>query len=244
LSTFDVLIFAVAVFAGATSAISGFGIGSLLTPLLALQIGTPAAVAAVTVPHLIGTSARAWRLRAALDWKVLRGFGLLSAAGGLMGAWLYAHLSGRVLTMILGGLLVLTAAAGLTGWTKRLYPAGVVVWLLGWASGFFGGIAGNQGGLRAGAMLSFGLSPVAFIATQSATGLLVDVARMPVYLWSASDTLASLIQTMSLATAGVLVGTFLGERVLLGLPRERFERLVSIAIGILGVSLVFRGLGL
>lgn len=238
MSTFDLLVFATAVFAGATSAISGFGIGSLLTPLLALQIGTPEAVAAVTVPHLIGTSVRAWRLREWLDWKVLRGFGLLSAGGGLTGAWLYAQLSGQTLTTILGVLLILTSVAGLTGWTRKLHPKGPAVWILGWTSGFFGGVAGNQGGLRAGAMLSFGLTPVAFIATQSATGLLVDLARLPVYLWSAGSTLAGLVQPMALAAAGVLAGTALGERVLMGLPRERFELFVSIAIGILGVSLL------
>jgi hypothetical protein len=37
--------------AGGIAAVSGFGIGSLLTPVLALQIGTKLAVAAVAVPH-------------------------------------------------------------------------------------------------------------------------------------------------------------------------------------------------
>ena len=40
-------VFAVAVIAGATAAVAGFGIGSLLTPLIALRYGMTAAVAAV-----------------------------------------------------------------------------------------------------------------------------------------------------------------------------------------------------
>src|SRR4026207_941283 len=47
-------VFLVALAAGAISAISGFGIGSLLTPLFALQVGTKTAVAAASIPHLIG----------------------------------------------------------------------------------------------------------------------------------------------------------------------------------------------
>ena len=48
----------VAVAAGAVASISGFGIGSILTPLLATSIGTKLAVAVVSLPHFIGTALR------------------------------------------------------------------------------------------------------------------------------------------------------------------------------------------
>jgi hypothetical protein len=38
----------------------------------------------------------------------------------------------------------------------------------------------------------------------------------------------------------VLAGTFLGERVLLGMSRERFGTIVGAAVGILGAWLFFR----
>ena len=44
---FVVAIFLAAIFSGATASLVGFGIGSLLTPLLALQLGMDVAVAAV-----------------------------------------------------------------------------------------------------------------------------------------------------------------------------------------------------
>lgn len=234
------LIFAAAVLGGATAAVAGFGIGSLLTPLLALQLGTPAAVAAVAIPHAAATALRAWRLRAAIDWSVLRRFGLVSALGALAGGLLYARTGGRALTAILGALLVATAAAGLTGWTARWRPRGAAVTALGAASGFFGGIAGNQGGLRAAALLAFPLTPAAYVATSTMTGLLVDAARMPIYLWRAEGTLTAHATLVGVATAGVVTGTLLGERVLLGLSVERFRRLVSVLIAALGVMLLVR----
>jgi uncharacterized membrane protein YfcA len=45
---------------------------------------------------------------------------------------------------------------------------------------------------------------------------------------------------ISLATAGVLGGTLLGERVLLGMPPERFRKAVSVAILGLGALLLVR----
>jgi uncharacterized protein len=236
------LTFVVAVLAGATAAIAGFGIGSLLTPLLAARLGTGLAVAAVAIPHAVASALRAWRLRSAIDWTVLRGFGLLSALGGLAGGLLYARLGNRVLTGVLGVLLIATAVAGITGWTSRWRPGGWRAHLLGVLSGLFGGVVGNQGGLRAAALLTFGLAPVAFVATSTMTGLLVDAARTPIYLVRAGSSLLGVRDLVIAATAGVVTGTLLGERLLFGLSAERFRRVVAGLIGLVGLVLLSQAL--
>src|SRR5262245_10656555 len=143
-----VIIFLVACLSGIMAAVSGFGIGSLLTPLLSIQMGMATAVAAVALPHALATALRWWRLRSYVDTRVLRSFGILSAVGGLAGALLYARLGGRTLEIVLGVLLILTAIAGLTDWTTRVRFSGPLSAAMGFLSGFFGGMAGNQGGLR------------------------------------------------------------------------------------------------
>jgi hypothetical protein len=231
-------VFVVAVLAGATASLVGFGIGSMLTPLLALRLGMDTAVAAVALPHAVATAIRCWRLRQSIDWTVLKRFGLLSAFGGLAGALVYTMLDAGALKRVLGGLLVLTSAAQFSGLATRWRPHGPTVALLGLGSGFFGGVAGNQGGLRAAALSAFSLSPLAFVATSTATGLLVDAARAPVYLYNAGAALVSLWLPITVATAGVTVGTLLGERVLLGMSRERFRLVVAASVGLLGVWLL------
>ena len=235
---FHVLVFTVAVFSGATATVVGFGIGSLLTPLMASRLGMDVAVAAVMVPHAAATALRCWRLRANIDRRVLIRFGLLSAAGGLAGALLYTRLAPQMLSKVLGALLLLTAMAQLTGWSRSWRPQGPVVPALGLASGLFGGLAGNQGGLRAAALSAFDLRPAAFVATATATGLLVDLARAPVYLWTAGPRLLDLAVPLGVATAGVLIGTITGERILMGLSPARFARVVGVAIAALGVWLL------
>ena len=180
---FFIAVFVVAILSGATASVVGFGIGSLMTPLLAARFGTATAVALVMLPHAVATAVRCWRLRAHVDRRVLVRFGLLSAAGALAGALLYTRLGPGALTRVLGALLLLTAVAQLTGWASRWQPQGGLVALFGLLSGFFGGIAGNQGGLRSAALTAFALPPLGLVATATATGLLVDAARAPVYLW-------------------------------------------------------------
>ncbi|HEY5022118.1 MAG TPA: sulfite exporter TauE/SafE family protein [Gemmatimonadaceae bacterium] len=238
--TFLVIIFVAGILSGATAAIAGFGIGSLMTPLLAAQLGVSLAIAAVSIPHAIATAVRCWRLRRAISWPVLRSFGVLSAAGGLIGALLYTRVGTRALEITLGVLLLATAVAALSDWTRRWKPHGVVAQSLGFLSGLFGGMAGNQGGLRAAALLTFSLTPAAFVATSTAVGLAIDAARMPIYLWRAGGTLVTVLAPIGLATAGVVIGTLAGERLLLGLSPERFRRIVGILIGVLGLWLVFK----
>jgi uncharacterized membrane protein YfcA len=70
-----------AILAGGIAAISGFGIGSLLTPLLAIGFGTKTAVLLVSLPHATATTLRFWILRRAVDRRVLLTFGTASAVG-------------------------------------------------------------------------------------------------------------------------------------------------------------------
>lgn len=239
---FLVAVFLAAIFSGATASVVGFGIGSLMTPLLAVRFGTVTAVALVTIPHAVATAVRCWRLRAHVDRGVLLRFGVLSAAGALAGAVVYTRLGPGALTRVLGGLLLLTAVAQLTGWTRRWRPRGSLVAAFGLLSGFFGGVAGNQGGLRSAALTAFSLSPRDFVATATATGLLVDAARTPVYLWYSGPEMLAQWVPMLVATAGVLIGTMAGERVLLGLSARRFGQIVGLAIGALGIWLIVKAI--
>lgn len=234
-------VFVLAVLSGGTASVAGFGIGSLLTPLLAATFGTATAVAAVAIPHAAATALRCWRLRANIDWSVVRGFGLLSAAGGLVGALLYTRFSNDALTLTLGLLLLSTALATLVDLPSRVRVTRIVVGVLGLLSGLFGGLAGNQGGLRAAAMLSLSLSPVRYVATATATAMLVDIVRTPIYVWRAGGVLTTLVLPLSVATAGVLIGTVLGERILLGLSIRQFRYAIAVLIGLLGLWLVVQG---
>ena len=46
---------------------------------------------------------------------------------------------------------------------------------------------------------------------------------------------------LSVATVGVLIGTLLGERILLGLSIRQFRYAIAVLIGLLGLWLVVQG---
>jgi uncharacterized membrane protein YfcA len=230
---------AVAVISGATASVVGFGIGSLLTPLLATRVGMSTAIVLVAVPHAVATAFRCWLLRASVDRVVALRFGVFSAVAGLGGALLYPSIGSAELTGTLGALLVLTAFGQIRGNWPRWNPLDPMVGIYAAASGFFGGLAGNQGGFRAAALPSFNLTPAALVATSTAIGLLVDAARLPVYIWRAGGSMIEFWPALAIASTGVLIGTLLGERILLGMPRETYARVLAVAIGGLGAWLLW-----
>ena len=101
-------------------------------------------------------------------------------------------------------------------------------------------MAGNQGGLRAAALMKYRLSPSQFVATSTAVGLIVDAARLPVYVARGSAQIWDLAVPIGVATLGVLVGTLLGEKLLLGMSAARFRKVVSLLITVLGIWLLVR----
>ena len=209
--------------------------------LLALQVDTRLAVAAVSVPHFLGTALRFLLLQGGIERRVFWNFGLTSAAGGLAGALLHSWASNRWLTLVFGALLLVAAASEVTGLRRRMRFRGSVAWIAGAVSGLLGGLVGNQGGIRSAALLGFDLSKEKFVATATAVGLFVDAARMPVYVVTQAHEMSALWQWMALATIGVTVGTVLGSRTLLRIPEFWFRRLLALILAILGGAMLVRG---
>ena len=226
--------------AGAIASVTGFGIGSILTPTLSLWIDGRLAVALVAIPHVIGTAVRFAMVKGQVDRRVLLRFGLASAAGGLAGALFQGYASGPRLMLLLAVLLLFVSATELTGLAKRMRFTGTTAWMAGVVSGLLGGLVGNQGGIRSAALLGFGLSRDAFVATATAIALFVDGARLPVYLATSGADLWAHRNAVLIASAGVVAGTIAGARILPRIPESIFRKIVAIVLAILGAALLVR----
>ena len=138
------------------------------------------------------------------------------------------------------------SAAGIsefTGWMRRVRWGRRAAWAAGAISGLLGGMVGNQGGIRTAALLGFDVPKAAFVATSTAVGLFVDGARMPVYLATEWREIMRVWPFVLTATAGVIVGTAVGTRLLGRLPQELFRRVVAVLLIVLGLYMAFAGRG-
>ncbi len=234
-------LFAVAVvgfFAGMTASVAGFGIGSFLTPLVSVQTGTKIAIALVSLPHFVGSFSRFLLLKSKVNRKILIRFGLLSAAGGLAGALVHLFFVSNTLQIIFYAMLILAGILGVLQVSERLRFGQKGAAVVGLASGFFGGLVGEQGGIRSVALLNFDVEKEAFVATATATALIVDAVRMPVYFLTQSSQVSQFLLILVLSSAAVIAGTFVGNVLLKRVPERSFKRIVSFLILILGIVLL------
>jgi uncharacterized membrane protein YfcA len=238
-----VLLATASVIAAAIASISGFGIGSILTPTLSLWFDASLAVAAISIPHAIGTALRFALLKATVDRRVMWSFGLASAAGGVTGALAGTLFESAWLLILLALLLLFVGVGEFVGYTRRLAFHGTAAWIAGVVSGLLGGLVGNQGGLRSAALLGFHLERHVFVATATAIALFVDGARMPVYFYTHGDELRLMANVIAVSSAAVIAGTVVGQRVLQGIPEPIFRRVVAVLLVALGAALLWKTIG-
>jgi uncharacterized membrane protein YfcA len=237
---------------------SGFGLGTLLLPVMALFFPIEAAIALTAVVHLLNNLFKFALLgRHAHRDTVLR-FGLPAILAALLGArtllwlsrlhpWLAYHFLGRELQVMPVKLVVACLMVCFASWEllpafarisfdKRYLPLG------GLLSGFFGGLSGHQGALRAPFLLKAGLSKEGFIATGVVIALMVDIPRLAVY--SANMPFLRTGGSLPLLAAAVLAafsGAWLGNRLLKRVTLRGIQ--VLVALMLLGISVAL-GLGL
>lgn len=176
---------------------SGFGLGTLLLPAFALFFPLPVAVAATAVVHLANNLFKAALVGRKADWGVVLRFALPGAAASILGAallevfsnqppiWLY-RLGNRsfeisLLDLVIGLIIIGFALLDMLPALQKLAFPRKYLPLGGLLSGFFGGLSGNQGALRAAFLIKCGLDKDAFIGTSILSAVIVDLARLGVY---------------------------------------------------------------
>ncbi len=233
---------------------SGFGLGTLLLPAFALFFPVEMAVALTAIVHFLNNLFKLWLLGRWAHWRIVLRFGIPAIFAALAGAGLLLLLSGQqpLVTYRLGGrefailwvklvmavvmfafalIEVLPRFARLQ-FDQRYLPIGGII------SGFFGGLSGHQGAMRAAFLIRCGLSKEAFIATGVVIACLVDVTRLSVYAmhWRVTG-IGENIGLLIAATSAAFLGAFIGNRLIRKTTLKMVQILVSVMLILIAVGL-------
>lgn len=221
---------------------SGFGLGTALTPLFLLVYDIKTAILLVAVVHFTNTLFRLALFRTSIEASIVRRFGLASVVGAVAGSLAQKHASNPWLELGLGVLLIVLAGVEFLprrgGWRipRRFDQVG------GLLSGLLGGLLGNQGAVRSGYLLNYGLSKEAFIATGTAIACLIDASRIPVYLVNYGAALVASWPYLVAVILSALAGTLVGKRLVARLSLAWFRRLVAGLIALTGAVLILKNI--
>lgn len=255
----DILIISVsALVASGLTLFSGFGLGTILTPVFALFFPVSTAIAMTAVVHLANNLFKIGLVGRDAHWPTVMRFGLPAALAAVVGASLLAQVSALAplfeyvlwgrnhavtpVKLSIGLVISVFAVLELSPAFARLaFPAR---WLAvgGLLSGFFGGLSGNQGALRSAFLIKAGLSKESYVGTGAACTVLVDMVRLAVYgiafqtTWGtalSSDTGALVFA----ATVSAFLGAYFGKRLLKKVTLRAVELTVAIMMVVVGSGL-------
>ena len=227
----DVFIIGVtALLASLLTFFSGFGLGTILTPVFAIFFPAQIAIAQTSVVHFINNIFKLVLIGRHINKKIVFAFGLPAIAGAFAGAYVLIffseanslfvyHIAEKEfvitpLKIIIGILIILFSiievgpAFAAMNFNKGNLLAGGLI------SGFFGGLSGHQGALRSAFLIRYNLSKEEYISTGVAIACLTDITRISLYLnlltqFDLSKNSSIILIAIVCAVASALIGNYL-----------------------------------
>jgi uncharacterized membrane protein YfcA len=244
-----------ALIASGLTLFSGFGLGTLLMPVVAIFFPVDIAIGITAMVHFANNLFKLGLVGFHANREVIIKFGIPAVVAALLGAsllnWLaslqpiaqYAFV-GRTFTvmpvkLIIGiiiiAFVILELSPKFSSLTldKKLLPLGGAI------SGFFGGISGHQGAFRSMFLLKAGLSKTQFIATGVVLAVMVDLSRMLIYGLDAVTKQKNVDWLLVTVTAlSAFTGAFIGSRLMTKMTIRSIQLIVSALLVIVALGLI------
>ncbi|UCC68713.1 MAG: sulfite exporter TauE/SafE family protein [Armatimonadota bacterium] len=253
------LVCTAALLVSALTFFSGFGLGALLMPVFALFFPVEVAVAATAMVHMANNFFKLALVGRYAVWRVWALFALPGAALAFVGAFVLTkiadiapfasyELGGKSHEISLVKIVIASLIAffsvfqlhpyfGRIPFERKWLPVGGAV------SGFFGGLSGHQGALRAAFLAKMRFDAQSYIGTSVACSTTVDIARMTVYGIALSAGHFGELgegKATGLVIAGIaaaFTGAFLGSRYMKKMTMGAVRVLVGVMLMALAIAI-------
>ena len=237
---------------------SGFGLGTLLTPVMMLFFPVEVAIALTGVVHFSNNIFKLVLVGKNVNKEVLLRFGIPAVIFAFIGALLlvkipnfeplYSYqLWGKTfevfpLKLLVAVLMMFFAVIDLIPYFSNLQFDKSKLPIGGALSGFFGGLTGAQGALRSAFLIRAGLTKEAFIGTTVVISSFVDFTRLSVYATQIMKLdLQENLPLLLCATLSAMTGAFIGNKLLKKVTLQFLQYSVAILLLVLSLAL---GLGI
>jgi len=233
---------------------SGFGLGTILTPVFMMFFPVDLAIALTGIVHFLNNIFKLFLVGKNADKNVLLRFGIPAVIAAVLGSLLLVNITdlqplfsykalGReievfpvkftiAVLLIIFAFIDLIPSFGRIQFDRSKLPIG------GALSGFFGGLSGNQGALRSAFLIKAGLSKEAFIGTAVVVSTFVDFTRLSIYATRLSRTGVSDNLTLILcATLAAISGAWLGNKLLKKITLRSLQIIVAVMLIVISLAL-------
>lgn len=251
----DIVIISLAAFLTAIlTFFSGFGLGTILTPVFVIFFPIDLAIALTGVVHFFNNIFKLFLVGKDADKSILIRFGIPAILAAFLGAWILLQMTNlkplftyqlfdavfevTPIKLIISLLLIIFALMDLVPFFERIRIEKKHMPFGGILSGFFGGLSGHQGALRSAFLIKAGLSKEAFIGTSVVIGTLIDFSRLTVYSTRFLESgLTDNLLLVTIATLSAILGAFIGNKLLKKVTLKFLQQFIAILLILISVAL-------
>jgi uncharacterized membrane protein YfcA len=250
----DVIIISLtALLASGLTFFSGFGLGTLLMPVIALFFSVEIAISVTAMVHLANNIFKGLLVGPKANKPVLLNFGIPAVLFAFVGASLLFLISGFStlgrfeivgfqieivpLKFVIGVLILIFAILELTPSFNNLTIDKKYLAYGGALSGFFGGLSGHQGAFRSMFLIKSGLDKESFIATGIMIAVMVDISRLSVYGFGFSGENTDWYLVIA-ATLSAFSGAFIGSRLLTKVTIHSLQAIISVFLILISLGMM------
>jgi uncharacterized membrane protein YfcA len=234
----DVALALIAFIAEVLGTISGFGSSTFFVPSAVFLEGFHLVLVLTAILHVMSNTTRLFLFRRELSIKDYLPLAIPSIAFTALGAVLTAYLPIHTLKVALGLALIVISLTHYLFNYRAPKSMGIILTSL---SGFFTGLVGTGGAIRAAALSSMKLEKSAFIFASTVIDFGGDVVRAGIYLNFGYMDWAQWYYLPLLAVAAFF-GAKYGKWLLSKLQQSTFERIVTALVLLSGISLIMEGI--
>lgn len=231
------------VFANAVGVLSGFGIGTIMMPLLALFLPFHQTILLVAIIHWFHNIWKIIFFHHGFDKKLFLCFGLPSVVTTFIGASLVTETT-DMLTSFLGVALI---AYVIFLYLKPRFelPQTTTYGVLGGAiSGFTAGIIGIRGAIRSAFLSAYDLPKATYLATTGAISFLVDTVRIATYYgWEGIVLEPSLTRGLFIIIPATFIGSKVAQLFVDKIPQQQFRYVIALFLLLVGIRLLLFPIG-
>lgn len=234
---------------------SGFGLATVLTPVLILFFPAPIAISLTAIVHFFNNIFKLVLTGKNVNKEILLKFGGTAIIGAIIGSFtlvtiakksfivhyhLFNHNFNVELVNFIIGMIILVFAIfemfpkiNELPLNKNLLPIG------GALSGFFGGLSGHQGAFRSLFLIKCNLSKEQFIATGILIACLVDIIRLIIYGANfLSKEFGKDFYLLTLTVISAFLGSYIANKYMQKITINSIKKLIILLLLLISIGLI------
>jgi hypothetical protein len=224
-----VVVFLLALGAGALGGLVGTGSSLVLLPVLVLLYGPRVAVPMMGIAAVMGNIGRVAAWWRQIQWRPVLAYAVPGAPAAVLGAHTLLAISPKLIDGFLAVFFLVMIPVRRTmvarAWRVRLWQLGVA----GAVVGFLTGLVLSTGPLSVPIFTGYGLSGGAFLGSEAASALVVYTAKLATFGQAGSLTTGLVTRGLAIGAA-LMIGPFLTRRLVQRLQARTYALLIDVVL--------------